>query len=187
MAKEKNSATSEEKAKKKIKSNKRSELKGIGIFGKIIGLGIVVWLISISYYAFAFFLLGMLPSILSMTIDRGAGRFASKTVTACNFTAVIPYLFEIGLTYEKDIYAKHLMTDPLTWFVIYGFSAVGWMLIWILPNLSLIFITARADMQTKALKNEQKKLLDEWGEDIITGKSRIATQKEAAKAKKLKA
>lgn len=188
MAKEKAQTAPEKKEgkkKNKDRSGKRSELKGIGIFGKIVGLGIVVWLISISYYAFAFFVLGMLPSILSMMIDRGSGRFASKTVTACNFTAVIPYLFEIGLTYEKDIYAKQLMIDPLTWFIVYGFSAVGWMLIWILPNLSLIFITARADMQVKALESQQKQLLDEWGEEITTGKPRIPVT-EQPKAKKLK-
>ena len=171
-----------EKAKKSDKkgiSRSKNELKGIGIFGKVVGLGIIIWLVSISYYAFAFFALGMLPSILSILIDRGSARFASKTVTACNFTAVIPYLFEIGLTYEKDIYAKQLMTDALTWFIIYSFSAVGWMLIWILPNLSLIVITARADMQTKALLDEQAKLVDEWGEEIKTGKPRVTNQLKA--------
>ena len=166
----------DKKSEKKEKSRTSNELKGIGIFGKIVGLGIIIWLVSISYYAFAFFVLGMLPSILSILIDRGAGRFASKTVTACNFTAVIPYLFEIGLTYEKDIFAKQLMTDGLTWFIIYGFSAVGWMLIWILPNLSLIIITARADMQIRSLLDDQERLSNEWGEEIKTGKPRVRDQ-----------
>jgi hypothetical protein len=163
---------SKEAEKKPKKSSSSGDLKGLSIFGKIVCVGVIIWLVSISYYAFAFFLLSMLPSILSIIIDRGSGRFASKTVSACNFIAVIPHLFNIGLAYEKDITAKQLMADPTTWFVIYSFSAIGWMMIWILPNLTLILITARADMKTKKLMSEQKKILDEWGAEVKTGKPR---------------
>ncbi len=38
-------------------SGKGNELMGISIAGKVIGLVVVIWLISISYYAFAFFAL----------------------------------------------------------------------------------------------------------------------------------
>ncbi|MCE3233240.1 MAG: hypothetical protein K0R98_1497 [Rickettsiaceae bacterium] len=149
-----------------------SELKGISIVGKVVGLIVMLWLISVSYYAFAFFALGMLPAVVSMIIDRGTGRFASKTVTACNFIGILPYLFDIGMTYERSLASKQLMAQPITWLVIYGASAVGWMLIWILPQITLVIFTMRADMKKTTLIEEQARLLDEWGEEVRTGSRR---------------
>ncbi len=148
------------------------ELKGISIVGKIVGIMVVTWLISVSYYAFAFFALGMLPAIVAIIVDRGSGRFASKTVSACNFVGIIPFLFDIGMSYEKSIASKDLMAQPITWMVIYGFAMIGWMLIWILPQITLFFFTLRADMKTKKLLEEQKELTAEWGEEVKTGAKR---------------
>lgn len=179
MADEKADATPENKKAKKEKKKKSSgELIGLGIFGKIVCVAVIVWLVSVSYYAFAFFVLGMLPSILSVVIDKRGGRFASKTVSACNFIVIIPYLFDIGLTYERDIYSKQLMAQPETWLIIYGFASIGWMLVWLVPRLTLIVITVRADIKTQKLVAEQKVLLDEWGPEIKTGKPRRVIQPE---------
>jgi hypothetical protein len=157
-----------------IKSEKQGvgDLKGIGLIGKIVGVLVILWLVSISYYAFAFFALGMLPSIVSIIIDRGTGRFASKTVTACNFVGIMPYLFDIGMTYERSLASKQLMAQPMTWLVIYGASGVGWMLIWILPQITLVVFSMRADLKKSRLQEDQFKLLDEWGEEVKTGVGR---------------
>jgi hypothetical protein len=159
----------EEKALLKNSKIGYGELKGIGLIGKIVGLVVSIWLISVSYYACAFFALGMLPGIVAIIVDRGVGRFASKTVIACNFIGILPYLFDIGMTYERSLASKQLMAEPMTWLVIYGSSAVGWMLIWILPQITLMVFTLKADMKKKALKEEQVKLLDEWGEEVTDG------------------
>lgn len=143
-----------------------SDLKGIGIVGKIIGLFVIAWLISVSYYAFAFFALGMLPATVAIIIDRSTGRFASKTVTACNFVGILPFLFDIGMTYERSLAAKQLMIDPFTWLVVYGFAMIGWMLIWVVPQITLLIFTIRADVKMKKLKAEQEEMLDEWGEGL---------------------
>jgi hypothetical protein len=148
------------------------DLKGIGIIGQLIGFFVLSWLLSISYYAVAFFALGMLPTIFAMVLDRGAGRFASKTVAACNFIGTMPFLADIAMGYEPSITAKDLMAEPITWLLIYGAALVGWMMIWMIPQTTLMIFTMRAEMKTKVLKEEQAKLLDEWGEEVKTGKSR---------------
>lgn len=164
----------EEEAAQKASSK---ELKSINIIGKIIGIIVVAWLVSVSYYAFTFFVLGMLPAITAMMIDRGVGRFASKTVTACNFVGILPYLFEIAASYEASISAKDLMANPETWLFIYGFAAIGWILIWMLPQLTVIFFTVRADIKTDKLQREQASLLAEWGEEVKTGKRKVPRTK----------
>lgn len=168
MSEDKNEDVKEAKSAQKA----GNELKGLSIVGKLVGLFVMAWLISISYYAFAFFALGMLPSIVAIIADRGAGRFASKTVSACNFVGVMPFLFEIGMTYEPSIAAKQMMSQPLTWIIIYGLAMIGWMLIWVMPQITLIFFTLRADIKTKNLLEDQKRLLDEWGDEVKSGNRR---------------
>lgn len=146
-----------------------SELQGISIAGKIIALIVITWLVSLSYYAFAFFLLGMLPSIAAFILDRGAGRFASQTIAACNFTGILPFLFDIGMTYEKSVAAQRTMFDPFTWLVIGGFSLIGLMLIFVLPHISAIIFTFRAEIKLSKLKKEQEELKEEWGDEVRTG------------------
>lgn len=145
------------------------ELQGMSIAGKIIGLMVVLWLVSISYYAFAFFALGMLPSVVSIIVDRGSGRFASQTISACNFVGILPFLFDIALNYEKSIAAKEIMMDPFTWVVIYGFAIIGLLLIFVLPNITAIIFSLKAEYKLNKLLNEQEKLVEEWGEEVKKG------------------
>lgn len=149
---------------------KHGDMKGISLAGKIIGLLVVIWLVSISYYAFLFFLLGMLPSIISIIMDRGAGRFASQTISACNFIGILPFLFDIGMNYEKTIASKEMIQDPFTWMTIYGFAVIGIMLIFVLPNIMSISFTLKAEYKLKRLIAEQEDLVAEWGEDVKGGK-----------------
>ena len=46
----------------------------------------------------------------------------------------------------------------------------GWVLIWILPQITVIIFTLRADIQTDKLQKEQDALEQEWGEEVKTGK-----------------
>jgi len=147
-------------------------MKGISIVGKIVGLVVSVWLISASYFAFAFFILGMLPAIVSVLVDRGSGRFASKTVTACNFVGILPFLFEIGNSYEKTVAAKQIMADSVSWLFIYSAAIIGWIMIWVFPQVSLIIFNIRADMKLSKLRKEQDELLVEWGEELKSKKSK---------------
>ena len=139
--------------------SRENEMQGISIAGKIIGLMVVLWLVSISYYAFAFFALGMLPSVLAIMIDRGSGRFASQTISACNFIGILPFLFDIALNYEKSIAAREVMMDPFTWAVIYGFAIIGLMLIFVLPNAMAIAFSIKAEYKLNKLLKEKEELV----------------------------
>lgn len=167
MAEEETTEIKEEPKGKEKKSG--GNLKGLGIFGQIVVIFIMAWLFSISVHAFIFFVFGMLPSIFALMVDRGTGRFTVKTVTACNLIAVVPYLFDIGLSYEKSLAAKQLVNDTSVWIVIYSFSAIGWMMVWIIPQLSMVFYNLKANMIFKRLENENKEMVEEWGEEVKTG------------------
>lgn len=153
-----------------IKGQSKSELEGISTVGKIVGLLVIVWLASISYYAFAFFALGMLPSVMALIVDRGKGRFASQTIVACNFIGIMPFLFDIGMNYERSVASKEAMSEPFTWLVIYGFAIIGVMLIFVLPNITAIIFTLKAEYKLGTLKSQQEALIEEWGEEVSSGR-----------------
>lgn len=149
-----------------LRSKSENELQGINTVGKVVGLLVTVWLASVSYYAFSFFVLGMLPSVIALIVDRGKGRFASQTITALNFVGILPFIFDIGLNYERSVAAREAMSDPFTWVVIYGFAVIGLMMIFILPNITAIFFTIKAEYKLRTLNAEQEALVEEWGEEV---------------------
>lgn len=116
--------------------------------------------------AFLFTALSFLPSIASILWDKKPGRFASKTVSAFNLTGMFPYLIAIGSSGSPDIVARNTMQDPLSWVLIYGFAMFGWGVIYLVPQITLIFLEAKSKFMIKKMETFQQELLDEWGDDI---------------------
>jgi len=162
-------AETEEKKEVNVSSGNSSQLLGINIVGKIVGLIVIIWLVSASYWAFGFFILGMMPAILSMLFDRGAGRFASKTVSAFNFVGIVPFLFEIAQAFDRSLAAQRLMLDFWVWVVVYGTASLGWVTIWLFPQITVIIYAVRADNKISKLKKERDELIEEWGEEVKEG------------------
>ncbi len=162
-------AETEAKKEVNVSSGNSSQLLGINIVGKIVGLIVIIWLVSASYWAFGFFVLGMMPAILSMLFDRGAGRFASKTVSAFNFVGIVPFLFEIAQAFDRSLAAQRLMLDFWVWVVVYGTASLGWVTIWLFPQITVIIYALRADTKINKLKKERDELIEEWGEEVKEG------------------
>lgn len=159
------------------------ELKSISIIGKVFGAVLVIWIGNTSPTALTLFSLAMLPSIITSMIDKGEGKFASKTISACNFVGIAPYIFNILQISEPaaiSAIAKELIYDVQTWVTVYGFALVGWIIIWLLPQITQIIFTIRTEIKYNRIKEEQAKLIHEWGEEIKLGKTKyeIRTQEE---------
>lgn len=173
MAEDKTQAVAEAMQSKKNANPKSSQVdstRGISMIGQMIGLLLLGWLFSTSsVYAIIFFVLAMIPSILALLIDRGAGRFASKTIVACNLIGVMPFLFELFQVYDRDALSRQFIADYTTWFMVYGFAGIGMILIWMFPQVSMLIYTLRTEIKVMHLQDEQNLLLKEWGEGIKEG------------------
>ncbi|MET0154641.1 MAG: hypothetical protein ABW189_00845 [Rickettsiales bacterium] len=141
-------------------------VKKLSLAGKFFVVGLVVWVADASYFAFAFLVVAMLPSILSSLIDRSSGKHASKTVSAFNVVGVLPFLFDIGTQYDPALVAQGFFDDIHAWAYIYGFAAVGWMLVWLAPQLTILALTARAEEKSYKLEKKQAQIAEEWGEEV---------------------
>ncbi len=115
---------------------------------------------------FFFVILCFLPSMLSIMWDRKPGRFASKSVSAFNFTGGFPYLLSIFLSGSPDNTAINSLHDPLAWLLIYGFSGFGWGVVYIIPRITAIIVEFRSKIMIGKMEKMQEELISEWGDKV---------------------
>ncbi|MCB2081753.1 MAG: hypothetical protein H6908_01810 [Hyphomicrobiales bacterium] len=118
------------------------------------------------YYVFVLIVMGLLPGIISYIVDKRPGKFASKTVFMFNLSGLTPQIAAAFRSGSPDTTALALLTNPYTWLMPYGFSAFGWGMVFLFPQIALLFYVLKAEYTIGKLQHFQKTLLDEWGEGI---------------------
>jgi hypothetical protein len=139
----------------------------------VMALGIGFTIIG-HYYLAMLVAVGLLPGFVAYTTDTRKGRLASKTVMALNIAGLMPPVAGVLLSGTPDQAALSAVENPTTWLLVYGFSAIGWGLVYLLPHIASLFLEIRADVVVRKLETRQKELLEEWGERI-TGQSTQST------------
>lgn len=161
---------SEQTIKEKLTKLRKQRIRGF--FKTVILISLLATLLTVGFTwlnlrnVFLFVFLAFLPGLASLLWDKKPGRFASKTVCAFNITGMLPYLIAISSSGSPDFVAMSTLGDPLAWLLIYGFSAFGWGVIYLVPQITLVFLEARSRFMIKKMEKFQDDLLDEWGEDI---------------------
>lgn len=119
--------------------------------------------IVISGYAFIFFSIAILPTLVATFIDKRISKAASNTIGAFNIIGLFPYLYDLwnsGINVSAK--AQSMIVEPRVWLVIYSSAALGWIMIWGLPNLMGNFLTYRAIKKIDFYREEQMMLYEEW-------------------------
>lgn len=151
-------------SKKKHTSHK--DVQRFGLLGNSILILTSLLVISVSFYAFLYLMLSMLPTLVAYFNDRSTGKSASNTVGAFNFIGVMPSLFKIWRSGEASATVQGLITDPNIWLVCYGCASLGWLMVFFMPKLVSYIFTSRSDARINTLKKSQEKLLEEWGYEV---------------------
>lgn len=146
--------------------------KGKSITGSIITACVVLTVVAFLFisigmgYVAAILVIGMLPGVASLMVDRRPGKFASKTVMAFNMSGMMPHLAAMVYSNDPNGIAKALFDDPMTWLWIYMFAAFGWLVIHLLPQISFLLFSVKAEYKMKRIRSFQNALVKEWGEEI---------------------
>lgn len=146
---------------KKTASNSNN-LMLLDILVAFIFLGLSVILFFMSYMAFCFFILGMLPTIVAILTDKGRGKYAAKTIIGFNFMGVLPTIFNVISSKNHEFTAKEAVTDIYVWLFCYGIASLGWIFVWLMPQITLMILTARADAKIRKIQTIQEDLVEEW-------------------------
>ena len=108
----------------------------------------------------------MLPTLGAWASERGKHRYAWLCVGGLNFSGVIPFLFSLWFGVHNVDEAFNLLSDSGVLLWAYGCSVIGWMIYMLLPPAIGSWLNYNTDRRVSALKAAQKRLVDEWGDDV---------------------
>lgn len=134
---------------------------------KILLYVISLLLIGFLRTGFLFVIIGLLPSIVAYFMDVTSNRHNFKTVFACNLTGMLPYLgtmLQNGPASQAVL--QSVMGDMNAWLIIYGAAMMGMLLVKICPQIAQFLIVGIAHTQIGHIEHVQKKIENEWGEEV---------------------
>lgn len=115
------------------------------------------------------YLVGMLPTMVAIFIDRDPRKHASVSVAAMNFAGVSFYIVDFIAGTASFSRALELVSDVFVIAVIYGAAAGGWVMIMAIPPVTAVILTALAESKIQSLRKEQAELVKNWGEEVRGG------------------
>lgn len=110
-------------------------------------------------------LLGMLPTVVALVIDRHGGTRAI-TVGSLNLCGCLPFLLELWTTSHTMAQAVTLITDPRTIIVMYAAAGIGYMIDWALSGIVATIMIQRATGRLKAIRQRQEEMVVRWGPEV---------------------
>lgn len=162
-------------AKKKLKQGKatntappRSGRKG-GV-GSAIGMLIMgVPLVILFLPTVVLLLFAMLPTVVAYLVERGSYRYGFICVGGFNFAGTSPYLLNMWFERHDITMALDTLSNVFALVLIYGAAGFGWMLYAVTPSLVGSFLSLTSSRRVANLRNDQRKLILEWGPEVMEG------------------
>ena len=111
-------------------------------------------------------LVGLVPSLVALIIDRDPEKYAAITVAPINFCGVLPLIFTLWQQGHEFRHAIGLLSDPVNWLIMFGAAAVGWVIFFCVPPAVAALLTHMNEAEIKRLTAHQEKLVEEWGPEV---------------------
>lgn len=121
---------------------------GLGLWW-VFGLIVLAVVSTFALPTVVILLIGMLPAWVAFIVDPNPAKAAGKCVLSLNLVGIAPYL-----------------TNPVTWFIMYGSAAVGWLIYLGMPHVIGGFMEMRAESRKAQMADLRKEIVEEWGEEI---------------------
>src|SRR5438552_2862104 len=109
---------------------------------------------------------GMMPTLVTLCIDRQRPRYLTCTVGMMNFAGVLPILLTVIKGQVTMSAAGLALANPMTWIVMYGAAAVGWLICGATPPLARFCLELQASQRRRALEALGKAVRQEWGDEV---------------------
>lgn len=110
--------------------------------------------------------IGMLPTFVAWICDRSEEKFATFCVGGLNFSGVFPYVMELWSGTHSIEAATGIMTNVFALLVMFGSAGLGWMLFAAVPPVIATFLKVLSERKLTVLHTQQRKLIEEWGEEV---------------------
>jgi hypothetical protein len=143
---------------------------------------ILVSLLVISLPTVLLLAFGLLPAVVAWIIDRSAQKYATFCVFGMNFSGLFPFLTDVWFKEHSIDAATRILTNPFDLTVIYGAAAFGWVIFKTVPPVVTTFMSAMLQHRVTTLREQQKTIIEEWGEGVSMLVDTELQQQAAAKA-----
>ena len=148
------------------------------------GLLIAATFMMISLPSMILLLFGMVPTIFAWIVDKTEKKYAMFSVLGMNFSGLLPFLIDVWFKDHSTQAAINILSNILDLSIIYGAAFFGWFLYKSLPPLIFTFLKVISERRITVLKTNQKKILEEWGEEIISDFENLDITSNAAEIEK---
>lgn len=157
-----------------------------GVVTLVVAVGLVF------YPTLILLAVAMLPTAVSVIVDRSPARMGWVCVGGMNFAGTMPYLAQLwvhgGLfgSMEGLIVSLDIVTNIFSILVIYLAAALGWFLYISVPQIVAVITAMTSASVISTLTARQKKLVEQWGPEVkaIAEKEEKEAKKEAKEAKR---
>jgi len=154
-------------AKKPSKKVARSGAgESVGANFKLIG-GLILFAATVFALPTSIILgVGLIPTFAAFLIDGYPEKYITRCVGAMNIAGIIPYLLRLWQHTNSISESIDIVTDSLTWLVMFGAAGMGWMIYLGLPGMVTAFIVLTSEQKIGSLRGRQAQLVAKWGPPV---------------------
>jgi hypothetical protein len=109
---------------------------------------------------------GMIPTIVAMIVDRTEGRMRAMTIGAINFAGCSPFMVEVFKKGNNLETAITYILQPRTIVVIYFAAAMGYLIDWAMTGIVSSILVQKTKIRLKEIQKDQKDLTERWGVEV---------------------
>ncbi|MBM3569590.1 MAG: hypothetical protein FJX46_12660 [Alphaproteobacteria bacterium] len=129
-------------------------------------VALLVLLLGVATPTFIVIFVGMIPALVAIFIERGKDVRETMSVAALNFAGVAPVVATLWRKGHTITNALHTIQDLGNLFIMFGAAGLALAIMNLTPKIALRFITALDNRRVKAMREQQKEIVAEWGVDV---------------------
>jgi hypothetical protein len=111
-------------------------------------------------------IIGMLPTITAVFIDRSAEKTRGLTVGALNLAGCMPFILRLWGGENTVDYAINIIIDPRTIIVMYCAAGIGYVVDWAVSGLVATIMVQTSASKLQSMAKRRAELITRWGREV---------------------
>jgi len=111
-------------------------------------------------------IVGMLPTLTAVFIDRSSEKTRGLTVGALNLAGCMPFLLQVWGGQNTIDHAMDIIVDPRTIIVMYCAAGVGYIVDWAVSGLVATVMVQTSASRLEHMAKRRTELIERWGREV---------------------
>ena len=106
--------------------------------------------------------MGLIPTYVAYFTDKRPQKYISICVACFNVCGLVITLLQFWLSGSNINNAIKTLSTPTTWLTLLGCSAVGWVLVYVIPIITKTYLRLTYEFKISSLKKSRDNLSKLW-------------------------